>query len=42
MKMIWRLIFVFIITLCISFTAGALLNKTFCLVQPVVERYLKL
>jgi len=42
MKAIWRLIFVFMITLFISFAAGALLNKTFHLVQPVIERHLQL
>lgn len=42
MKAIWRLIFVFMITLCVSFAAGALLNKTFHFIQPVIERYLQL
>ncbi|OPX90123.1 MULTISPECIES: hypothetical protein [Pelotomaculum] len=42
MKMIWRLIFVFMIVLCLSFAAGALLNKTFQLIEPVVGRYLQL
>jgi hypothetical protein len=38
LKKTWRFFLMLAITLSLSFAAGALLKKTFYLVQPVIDR----
>jgi len=38
LKKAWRFVLVIVITLSLSFAAGMLLKKTFCIVQPVINR----